>query len=394
MRSLLVRLHRWFGLAAAAFLFVSGATGAVIAWDHELDAWLNPRFYQARTEGAPLDALELARRVEAADPRARVTYLPLAAEPAHSLLMMVAPRQHTAGSGPPALDYNQVAVDPASGEVLARRMWGDPVPTRENLLPFLYKLHYTMHIPDGFGMELGVLFMGCLSIAWVIDTLVALSISFPRPVQWRRSLAFRWREGGPRLVFDLHRSGGVWLWVLVLVIAVTSVAMNLREQVVRPLVSRFSATSPSPFAQRAGKHLAAPVVPAPQALALAQERARALGIFRPAGALWFSPDFGVWGVGFFAPGNDHGDGGLGNPWIYLDARTGAPAGADIPGRGSAGDVFLQSMFPLHSGRMAGVPGRVLVSLLGLAVAGFSVTGVLVWARRHRARTLAGALRAA
>ncbi len=42
MRSWLVRLHRWFGLAIALFLFVAGLTGAVIAWDHELDAALNP----------------------------------------------------------------------------------------------------------------------------------------------------------------------------------------------------------------------------------------------------------------------------------------------------------------------------------------------------------------
>ena len=51
MRRQLVRLHRWFGVATALFLFVAGLTGAIIAWDHELDAALNPSFYQARTAG-------------------------------------------------------------------------------------------------------------------------------------------------------------------------------------------------------------------------------------------------------------------------------------------------------------------------------------------------------
>jgi uncharacterized iron-regulated membrane protein len=32
MRRQLVRLHRWFGVAAALFLFVAGMTGATIAW--------------------------------------------------------------------------------------------------------------------------------------------------------------------------------------------------------------------------------------------------------------------------------------------------------------------------------------------------------------------------
>ncbi|MFX5562802.1 PepSY-associated TM helix domain-containing protein, partial [Acinetobacter baumannii] len=43
MRALLVLLHRWFGLAVAVFLFIAGVTGALISWDHELDAWLNPQ---------------------------------------------------------------------------------------------------------------------------------------------------------------------------------------------------------------------------------------------------------------------------------------------------------------------------------------------------------------
>jgi uncharacterized iron-regulated membrane protein len=392
VRSILIRLHRWFGLAAAAFLFISGATGALISWDHELDAWINPRFYVVDDGGRPaLDPLELARRVEAADPRVRVTFIPLGVEPGHTLMLSVVPRIDPATAQPFAPGYNQVAVDPASGEVRARREWGKVALTRENLLPFLYKLHYSMHLPDGFGVELGVLFMGVIAIAWVVDTLVALWISFPNPKHWRRSFAFRWRDGGPRLTFDLHRSGALWAWLLVLVLAVTSVSMNLREQVMRPVVSWFSELSPSPFASRTPlppEKAIEPLLPPSRAIELARAEARRRGITRPAGALWQSPEFGLWGVGFFAPGRDHGDVGLGNPWVYLDAATGAVAGVDVPGRGSWGDVFLQSMFPLHSGRIAGVPGRVLVSALGALVAMLSVTGVMLWARRRRARVQA------
>jgi uncharacterized iron-regulated membrane protein len=93
----------------------------------------------------------------------------------------------------------------------------------------------------------------------------------------------------------------------------------------------------------------------------------------------------MYGVGFFEPGDEHGDGGLGNPWLYFNASDGSPAGADIPGAGSAGDIFLQAQFPIHSGRIIGVTGRVIVSLLGLAVAALSVTGLVLWWRRQRAR---------
>ncbi|HJV71655.1 PepSY-associated TM helix domain-containing protein, partial [Ideonella sp.] len=247
-------------------------------------------------------------------------------------------------------------------------------------------LHYSMHLPESGGIEWGVWLMGLVAIAWVLDTLIALWISFPSRAQWKRSFAFRWSAGGHRLVFDLHRSGGVWLFVLVLMVAVTSVSMNLNREVMRPMVSWFSALSPSPFASRTPA--AQPIEPLfsrAEVLRSAEAEARRRGWQRPAGGIFLSPEFGLWGVGFFEPGNDHGDGGLGNPWLYFDARTGELAGADVPGTGSAGDLFMQSMFPLHSGRIIGLPGRVLMSLLGVAIAGFSVTGVLIWARKRRAR---------
>lgn len=396
MRPWLVRLHRWFGLAAAVFLFIAGLTGAVISWDHELDAALNPALYEARSPGRPLPVAELVARIEAADPRVRVTYHPLAVEPGHTFSAFVQPRPDPATGAPHAVDYNQVALDPVTGAVQGRRLWGAVSLERENLLPFLYKLHYSMHLPaSADGVEWGIWLMGLLAIAWVLDTLVALWISFPGLAQWRRSFAFRWSAGGHRLLFDLHRSGGVWLFLLVLMVAVTSVSMNLQREVMRPVVGWFSTLTPSPFDSRT------PRAPAPEprvgreaVLARAMADARARGIGEPAGGLLLSPEFGVWGVGFFGPGQDHGDGGLGNAWLYYDTQTGEPAGAVVPGTGSAGDLFMQSMFPLHSGRLIGLPGRVLMSLLGLVIAGFSATGVWLWwrkrAARARVRALAGA----
>lgn len=389
MRSVLVLLHRWFGLATALFLFVAGATGAVISWDHELDEWLNPQLYQARsTAGEARDPVDVVAALEAAEPRLRVRYFPLRTEPGHSLLVMVEPRVDAVTGRLHTLGYNQVALDPVSGEVLGRREWGKVALDRENLLPFLYKLHYSLHLPEAWGVELGVLFMGIVAMVWVLDTLIALWISFPSFAAWRQSFAFRWKAGGYRRLFDLHRSGGVWIFGLLLMLAVTSVSMNLREQVMRPLVSWFSGLTPSPFATRAPvvpEQVAQPRLAIPALIERARQQARVLGLEAPAGAVFLASSFGVYGVGLFEGDNSHGDGGLGNPWLYFDMHTGEPVGADVPGRGSAGDIFLQAMFPLHSGRIIGIPGRILVSLCGIAVAVLSVTGVMIWIKKRRAR---------
>ena len=388
MRAVLVLLHRWFGLAAALFLFIAGVTGAVISWDHELDSWLNPQLYDSDTIGTPMPALELAARVETADPRARVTYLPLATEPGHALQIFVSPRVDPQTGKLYDLSYNQLALDPVTGEIQGRRFWGAISLTRENLLPFLYKLHYSMHIPAGNGIEWGMWLMGIIGIVWVLDCFIALWLSFPKLSSWRKSLAFRWTGGGHRLNFDLHRSGGVWVWLLLLVLAVTSVSMNLNTEVVRPIVSWFSTLSPSPFDSRTprlAEQAPQPKMTASQIISIARHDAKQRGWQQPAGGLFYSPEYDVYGVGFFAAGNDHGDGGLGNPWLYFDAQDGRAAGADIPGIGTAGDIFMQSMFPLHSGRIIGLPGRIMVSLMGLIVAMLSVTGVIIWVRKRRAR---------
>lgn len=391
LRPLFVIWHRWFGLAAAIFLFISGLTGAFISWDHELDAALNPTLFHAQTEGAALPGTELATRIERQDPRMRVTYMLTDVEPEHTSLMSVEGRIDPATGKPYELGFNQVAVDPATGIIQGKRQWGEISLSRENLLPFLYKLHYTMHLPAVGGVELGIWLMGLIAMAWVLDCAIALWLSFPSWKGWRKSFAFRWKAGGHKLNFDLHRSGAVWIWLLVLVLAITSVSMNLAPQVMRPLVSQFSTLTPTAFDTMTPQPPEKPVEPTlsrDDAIALARNEAAKRGWTAPVGGLFYAPAFGVYGIGFFAPGNDHGDGGLGNNWLYFDGRTGKPAGDFVPGSGTAGDIFLQAQFPLHSGRIIGTTGRVMISIMGALVAMLSVTGVLIWARKRKARRAA------
>lgn len=397
MRPLLVTLHRWMGLLIAAFLFVAGLTGAVIAWDHELDEWLNPQLFKARgpTTAAPMTPLDLARRLEAADARLRVSYVPLHPEAGHTVMLGVAPRIDSATGAPFRLGFNQVAIDPATGTIQGTRQWGQISLSRENLLPFLYKLHYTLHIPKGFGIDFGVWVMGIVSAVWIFDCLVALWVSFPNAKSWRKSFAFRLRQGGVRLNFDLHRSGGVWLWGILLMLAVTSVSLNLGREVMKPVVSLFSTVTPTPFEARRPAGIQAPIEPAltrEQAIAGAVDHVRTLGWNAPPGEIFYAHRFGIYGVSFFAAEHDGSDDGMGNPWIYLDGVTGGIVSSKVPGSGSAGDVFMQAQLPLHSGRILGPPGRILISITGLAVAMLSVTGVIIWARKRRARQRSGAAR--
>ncbi|MDQ1760652.1 PepSY-associated TM helix domain-containing protein [Achromobacter aegrifaciens] len=390
MRGAMVLLHRWCGLFIAGFLFVAGLTGALIAWNHELDEWANPKLYVAAS-GATANALaplELARRVEAADPRLRVSFVPLTLEPGHTAMLGVAARIDPATAAPYVLGFNQLAVDPATGQVQGQRQWGQISLSRENLLPFLYKLHYTLHIPKGWGIEFGVWLMGVVSAVWIIDSFLALCISFPNVRSWRKSLSFRLRQGGVKLNFDVHRSGGVWVWGLLLMLAVTSVSLNLGTQVMQPLVSVFSPITPSPFQSRQGsreRELTDPLLRREQAIAVAEAEGSRRGWTAPAGSLFYAQRFGIYGVTFYTPEDDRDENGMGNNVLYLDGDTGTIVGERVPGQGTWGDVFMQAQLPLHSGRLLGTPGRVLISFMGIFVATLSVTGLVIWVRKRRGK---------
>jgi len=427
-RSLFVTVHRWFGLFIAVFLFVAGLTGAVISWDHELDEWLNPHLFEVSSRGEPIAPLELAARVKAADPRRRVTNVPLFHEENHAAVFGVAGRIDPATNRQYEIGHSQVFVDPITGAILGQRDWGKAALDREHLLPFLYALHYSLHIPELRGIDRwGVWFMGIVAIVWMFDCFVGFYLTLPSrrrrnanaalrsegscatdddmaaAVTERRSWWQRWKQAWQvkrsassyRLNFDLHRAAGLWFWMLLFLVSFTAISMNLQAEVVRPLLQAVSSVTLSPFESREPRTRHDPIEPKlgyAAAIARGQQEAAARGWTEPAGYAFYTPDFGVYGFGFHPRGADpHGSGGLGVKSIYIDGQDGRILGDRVPLKGTASDVFLQLQFPLHSGRIAGTPGRIAISITGLAVALLSVTGIIVWMRK-RYRRLSARLR--
>ena len=410
IRPVLVLAHRWVGLTIAAFLFVSGATGAVISWDHYLDDLLNPHLHQAPASGPALPALELARLVEQRDPSAWATYLPMVAEPGETLEIFVQPRVDPETGRAYALDYNEVFVDPATGAEVGRREWGRAWPvSRETLVSFLYKLHYSLHIPEFWGTpQWGMWLMGGVAVLWTLDSFVGFALTLPsrrrvdpaRPAAVQRRLDRGWwarwapawkvKAGGSayRVTFDLHRALSLWTWAVLLVLAFTAFSLNLYREVFFPVMSTVSQVTPTPYDSRPRRdkdHPVLPMVGFPAVVAQATAEAARRGWAAPVGAVSYNPAFGVYSVRFFRPGDDHGAAGVGPAMLFYDGLTGEAAGERLPWVGTAADLFVQAQFPLHSGRILGLPGRVLVSVMGLVVATLSVTGVVIWWRKRAAR---------
>src|SRR5690606_23690442 len=115
-----------------------------------------------------------------------------------------------------------------------------------------------------------------------------------------------------------------------------------------------------------------------QAAKIAQAEAARRGLETPAGGIYYGGDYPFYNVSFFDPADEMGSFGMGLSNLYIDATDGSVIGEHRPWKGTAADVFVQLQLPLHSGRILGMPGRILMSLMGLLVAMLSVTGIIIW----------------
>lgn len=393
MRKIWVQLHRYLGLVAALFLLQAGLTGCIIAYQQELDAWLNPELFDSPAQGAMLDTAALVARLQREQPQYQVVSLPLTHEPGKALRVTVRPVDP---NQEPAAD--ELFVDPVSGKVLGGRRWGACCFERRHLIPFIYAFHYSLQLPG----EVGLWVMGVAAIIWLFESLIGFYLTLPKfsssrmpaiqsslnSYPQRKTWLHRWTQvwcikpsaSRTRFNFDLHRAGGLWLFCFMLMFAVSAISLNLRDAVFEPAVSLFSNFTPSPFDVREQRAERPPVeakVGFQQVLQTAKTDAVGRGWRQPPTTMFYNAQYGIFGVGF---GETEG---LGLDYLYYDGETGAYLGDYEPGTGTAADVFEAWQWPLHSGRIIGLPGRILVSIVGMLVIVMVVTGTRVWLHKQK-----------
>ncbi|MEW6038396.1 MAG: PepSY-associated TM helix domain-containing protein [Pseudomonadota bacterium] len=412
MRGHWVRVHRCAGLALTLFLFTAGLTGSIIAFHPELDAWLNPDWFETGHAHPPLPVQQLVDRLQAADHRLRVVYVPLDTEPGRAARVQVEARTASPDGDQASLGFNEMFVDPSNAAVLGRRQWGSCCLGRRQFVPFLYVLHHSLHLPG----ESGRLLMGTVALVWVFDCVVGLYLTFPRPgnrslaaaapssaeqrvsqphdrrriatdwlLRWRKAWTIKRGAAGTRINWDLHRALGLWFWVLLIGMAVSGVSLNLQDEVFEPVVSWFFSVTPSPFDEReailAGD-AREPGISFADAIDAAGAEAHRRGWQDTPNGTFYNASFAIYGVHF---GAENGL-GLGPAYVYIDAADGSVLGTHRPGEGSFGDLVADIQFPLHSGRIAGLPGRLAIAATGIAVAVLSITGVVIWLAKRRVRS--------
>lgn len=402
MRHILVLWHRWVGLAMAAFLIISGFTGAIIAFEDELDAWLNPQLFQPIWQaGKPvLDPYRLQALAQQQAPAGTLVDEVLFKLPGTQTASGLTERVlafRLSPSDPHTTEAvaDQLFINPQTGASLGSRKYGESLFQRETLVTFLYRLHYSLALPG----KSGHLIMGIVALLWTLDTFVAFVLTLPRRQaqvktrfwhRWRPAWLVKWQASATRINFDLHRALGLWLCTVLLIFAWSSVMFNLRDQVYLPLMSK---VLPFDLSWRSVPKLDQPLdrlpMPWPEAHHMARQAMRGFAQVHD-----LNIDFedrlrldrvrGVYMYSVHSSADLRED--RGNTAILIDAQTGDLKGWWLPTKGEAGNTFSNWLGALHMGQVFGLPYRILVCLTGAALVAISVTGVLIWSRKRAGKT--------
>ncbi len=381
-------LHRWVSLIAGLVLVVLGLSGSLLVWQAELDAALNPGWFK------PLERCKVASASATASsdtaPRivAQVLAVLKADAPGRQAGIVVAP--HEPGAAYQVWERRDAQgvrrehfIDPVCGRYLGYRDRGVVRWDAAHVVPTVYELHRYF-----WSGENGAIAAGTGGLVLFGLGLTGLVLAWPRQAlkasSWRRILTIRWDAAPARRWYDVHRTVGLWLLPLLLLLSVTGAALvfgttarawvaavlpvqaDARMQKVKP------ATSPPGPADAVNSALAPD-----DWVALAQQQfpsARWSRVTMPVGN-------GPVEIRLLQSGEPRAD--TGNTRVRL-SQQGQLLQRYDPLNAPAGNVLLNWLFPLHSAEAFGWAVRVVWSLFGLVPSLLLGTGLWLWWRRRRA----------
>ena len=414
-------IHRYTGLVMAAFLFMAGMTGALLAFHDELDALFNQRLAvveQAQTP--PLSIATLHEKVSSRYLEYGFSTMPVAIEPNRAVVFAVDKYKGDIKVDPEPL-FQEVYINPYTADIIGVRdkdewAW-------RNTMWKVFWLHRELLLGD-----IGKLVLGIIALVWTINCFIGFYLTLPRAVKKnhaprqdlakrRASLLTRWlpawkirrNTNAFKLNYDVHHAFGLWLWLMLFVIAWSSVGFNL-QQVYRPVMQAVVGLDGNKGKEGKSNKADKPseqVKPVRNATANAVNKANSidylskqaniaaqkngLTIQQLLGMRWVEDDQ-QWQMRFKTTQDIGKKSGASS--MTVNARDGSVEKVNFAYQNASfGNKVDQWLSTLHMGHISHGAGhlayQIFLALIGVAVAVLSGTGVYLWwkGRQQRLKSL-------
>lgn len=343
------KIHRVLGLCMAAFWLVQALTGVLLTFRQELDNVTLPG------RGAPVVTADLGQRIESIQHAGgRVTSLWVADFAADQFDL----RYVTAGT------ERLMRVDGA-GRVLRDGLENTPF-ANGGFFRTLTLIHTSLLAGDT-----GEWLIALSGVLLISNVVLGLKLAWPRAGMWRRALILRSSGNQAARFYAFHRTVGLWVAVPLLIVFAAGVALRFDDNIESAL----------------GIALAPPTS-APAGSGITPARALDIALARFPGstltALSMPTSAGAWyRVRVHAPGEVPRM--YGTTTVFVSAANGEIL-REYPARqASFARSFYDTLYPLHTGELGGLAGRLVLLVLGVTLLVMGLYGIRLWLARRQPR---------
>ena len=239
------------------------------------------------------------------------------------------------------------------------------------------RLHYSLTIGST-----GRTTIGFIGLALLFSVLTGLILWWPSPGKLKKALTIKSNASPERLIFDLHKAFGFYSSVILLFLILSGVYLIFPEYG-RGLVGIFSpVTEPYPMYQS----LLPSGDKAP--ISLAEVTVITDAHFPDGQYRWIGfpkNERGVYQVG--KPASDELNQRSPFRRLWIDQYSGKIIHERQRGSRTAGDIFVEWLYPLHTGEAFGFIGPLIVLISGWVPLMFYVTGFIRWLQKRKAHKI-------
>ena len=399
LRRKFLLLHRWLGVFLVIPLLLLLLTGSILIFKSELDCVLNNALMHIEAyEGAEaLPANQLEQKIVEVYPGSRISWFDLSASPDNASVFWISGSVDKKGNYQ-APKHNQIFVNPYTGEVLGGRIWGSVEQPLVNLMPLVYRLHYSL-----LSGTTGAQWLGWLAIVWLLHLVLGWVLTRPQgqrataKQKWLSWLGY-WRfkpvqkarsQSEFKKQFSWHRWLGLVLTPMMLVFIVSGIAFNLKD-IYHPVVDLFAERQQAHLNLAVSSEGQAWPMPWSQAVKVGEQHMIELAEQQgfevlSAQGLSYSSFKGIYMYRAYTSLDISPE--YIRTSVWFDAASGEKLAEYLPSQKAAGDSFTNLISALHMAKL-GFMGKVLVLLssLGLMVSIYSgaKVGWMKWQARRKA----------
>lgn len=211
MRKLSKTLHQILSIVVGIFISIICFSGAMLIFEDEFIEWQNPDLYNVTPlESGARPLTSLLPEILATQPQgAEITYIDIKDNPSKSYRIDI-----DFGDD----ESKTVFVDQYTGKILGEK------PDDIAFFTVMYRLHRFLlqSRPQGDGIFWGKRIVGISTIIFVFIIITGIVVWVPRRGRsWGNRFKISVKHGWHRLWYDLHVAGGIYVALLLLVMALT-----------------------------------------------------------------------------------------------------------------------------------------------------------------------------